>query len=62
MVAFSQSDSHSVSSPDETLRLSVALVDGQPHYSVVAVGDTVVAPSPLGFQFEAAPPCGRTLR
>ena len=36
-------------SPSGALTIDLALHDGQPHYSVVAYGDTVVAPSPMGF-------------
>ncbi len=43
-------------SPDGSITIGVELLDGQPHYHVVASGDTLVAPSPLGFTFEKAPP------
>ncbi|MFO8098152.1 MAG: glycoside hydrolase family 97 N-terminal domain-containing protein, partial [Salinibacter sp.] len=45
-----------VASPDESLRIGLSLPDGHPHYSVVADGDTIVAPSPMGFTFDEAPP------
>ena len=45
-----------ITSPDGSLRVGLSLPDDQPHYSVVADGDTVVAPSPMGFTFENAPP------
>lgn len=39
-------------SPSGDLAIDLALHDGQPHYSVVAYGDTVVAPSPMGFTLQ----------
>ena len=50
------SDPPTLSSPDGSLTVDMMLTDGQPHYRVVTDGDTVVAPSPLGFTFEEAPP------
>ncbi|MFB6230652.1 MAG: glycoside hydrolase family 97 protein [Salinibacter sp.] len=49
-------DSMTATSPDGTIAISVELIDGQPHYTVVADGDTLVAPSPLGFELQNAPP------
>jgi hypothetical protein len=43
-------------SPDSSNTIGVELIDGQPHYHVVADGDTLVAPSALGFDLENEPP------
>ena len=43
-------------SPDGSNTLRVELRDGQPYYQVEAEGDTVVAPSPLGFTLADGPP------
>ena len=43
-------------SPDGSITIGVDRVDERPHYHVRADGDTLVAPSPLGFAFENAPP------
>jgi alpha-glucosidase len=44
-------------SPDASLTVDVALTDeGQPRYRVRDDGAPIVAPSPLGFTFENAPP------
>lgn len=51
----SPADPFPVSSPDGSLTLEVTLPEGHPHYQVKADGDTVVAPSPLGFELEEAP-------
>jgi len=49
-------DSMTATSPDGTIAIGVELIDGQPHYNVVADGDTLVAPSPLGFELQNASP------
>ena len=43
-------------SPDGSNTLRVELRDGQPYYQVEAEGNTVVAPSPLGFTLADGPP------
>ena len=43
-------------SPDGSNTIRVELRDGRPYYHVEAEGDTVVAPSPLGFELENGPP------
>ena len=43
-------------SPDGSNTLRVELRDGQPYYQVEAEGDTIVAPSPLGFTLADGPP------
>jgi hypothetical protein len=56
LTACSNNDAMIATAPDGSITISVELLDSRPHYSVVADGDTVVAPSPLGFDFENAPP------
>ena len=56
LTACSSNDAMIATSPDGSLTIGVELLDSRPHYSVVADGDTLVAPSPLGFDFEDAPP------
>jgi alpha-glucosidase len=50
------SDPPALSSPGGALTVEMMLVEGQPHYRVQAGGDTLVAPSALGFTFADAPP------
>jgi alpha-glucosidase len=51
------SDPPVLESPDGTLTVDVALTaEGQPRYRVRDGGAPVIAPSPLGFTFEDAPP------
>ncbi len=45
-----------VTSPDSTLTIGVELRDGRPHYHVEADGESLVAPSPLGFELNNGPP------
>ncbi len=49
-------DAMTATSPDGSITIGVELVDERPHYHVRADGDTLVAPSPLGFALENAPP------
>lgn len=43
------------SSPDGTIKVSVQLIDGKPHYSVYRNGVSLVAPSRLGFRLKNLP-------
>ncbi|PSQ83850.1 MAG: alpha-glucosidase, partial [Bacteroidetes bacterium QH_2_63_10] len=56
LTAYSSPAPMNATSPDGTITIGVELLDGQPHYHVVADGDTLVAPSALGFDLENRPP------
>jgi alpha-glucosidase len=56
LTACSSNDMMTATSPDGSITIGVDRVDERPHYHVRADGDTLVAPSPLGFAFENAPP------
>lgn len=51
-----------VTSPDGDIRIDVELREGRPHYSVIAAGETVIEPSPLGLKFQNAEPLTDDLR
>ena len=56
MTVFAQpGDGPSVESPSGALAVDISLPNGQPQYVVTAKGDTVIAPSTLGFDFANAP-------
>ncbi|MFB6189459.1 MAG: glycoside hydrolase family 97 catalytic domain-containing protein [Halapricum sp.] len=58
MTTADRDQSDSVTSPDESITMTVDLLDGVPHYSVAAGGTTYVEPSPIGFEFADQPPFG----
>lgn len=55
-------NSFHVSSPDGSIRLQFALMEGVPEYMVSREGREIITPSTLGFSFKNQPDIGRELR
>ncbi|MGC9526576.1 MAG: glycoside hydrolase family 97 protein [Limnospira sp.] len=51
-----------VTSHNGDIRINVELRQGRPYYSVIAAGETVIEPSPLGLKFQNASPLTDDLR